>query len=48
MEFCGWSHDYFSRVKAADTNKILEDLPAAARPMASRAGPTADFMGFNG
>ena len=29
MEFYGSSHDYFSRVKAADTNKILEKSPAS-------------------
>jgi hypothetical protein len=33
MEFFGRSHDYFSRVKAADKNKILGKLPVR------RAGP---------
>jgi hypothetical protein len=29
-EFCGRSQDYFSRVKAADKNKILGDRPGSA------------------
>jgi hypothetical protein len=38
MEFCGRSHDYFSRVKAADTNKIVGKLPGvAARRQARQA-----------
>jgi hypothetical protein len=44
MEFCGRSHDYFSRVKAADTNKILGKLPAVAAP----SGPDKRIRRFHG
>jgi hypothetical protein len=30
MEFSGSSHDYFSRVKAAEKNKILGSLPGSS------------------
>src|SRR5262245_3016120 len=46
MEFCGRSHDYFSRVKAADMNKILEELPASTRQVSVRASAIDDFMGL--
>jgi len=47
MEFCGRSHDYFSRVKAADKNKILGNLPGAVARCCGRTGLSVDFKGFN-
>jgi hypothetical protein len=47
MEICGRSHDYFSRVKAADKNKILEELPAATVPIGARAVHSAEFADFD-
>jgi hypothetical protein len=47
MEFCGRSHDYFSRVKAADKNKILGNLSRTAARCCGWRGLSADFMGFN-
>ncbi|ANV99373.1 hypothetical protein LMTR13_03450 [Bradyrhizobium icense] len=47
MEICGRSHDYFSRVKAADKNKTLGKLPTAVQPTGAKAGLSADFMGFS-
>jgi hypothetical protein len=45
MEFFGRSHDYFSRVKAADKNKVLGDRSGSAVRCRGLDKPI-HFMGF--